>query len=246
MPLNRLAEQATLAAVCLRHPSYIPKRWRGAGLGMLRRLNRPWLRALDIGTVMDIGANIGQFALVIHEIFPAARIYSFEPLPECYATLCRKMRRVKNFRAFNCAVGAASGPTEFFRNEFSQASSALRMRPLHKEAFPHTQQTERITVNMIRLDDIIAELSIEGSMLCKIDVQGYEEGVIRGSEQLMRKAKVVIVEVSYRPLYEGQHLFHDVYAAMRSLGFSYHGNVGELRSPIDASVLQTDAVFIKP
>jgi FkbM family methyltransferase len=245
MDFDRVAEKALIAADCMRHPSYVLKRWRGVGLSMFRRLNRPWVRRLGIETVIDIGANVGQFSLVIHEICPAARIYAFEPLPECYEILCRRMSGVQRFRAFNCALGRAKGRVEFFRNEFSQASSALPMRPLHMEGFPYTKETERITVDMIRLDDVGEELTIEGPMLCKIDVQGYEEGVIRGGEGMIRKAKVVIVEVSYRPLYEGQPLFHEVYSLMVSLGFDYHGNLDEFRSPMDASVLQTDAVFIK-
>jgi len=245
MDFDRVAEKALIAADCMRHPSYLLKKWRGAGLAMFRRLNRPWLRELDIRTVLDVGANVGQFSLVIHEIFPAARIYAFEPLPECYETLCRRMSGVQTFRAFNCALGRVRGRVEFFRSAFSQASSALPMRPLHVEAFPYTKETEHITVNMMRLDDLAEELVIEGPMLCKLDVQGYEEGVIRGGGRLIGQAKVVIVEVSYRQLYESQPLFHEVYSLMVSLGFGYQGNLDEFRNPTDKSVLQTDAVFIK-
>jgi hypothetical protein len=49
-----------------------------------------WMRNLNIRTVLDVGANIGQFADQIHTIVPEAAIYSFEPLPECCELLVRR------------------------------------------------------------------------------------------------------------------------------------------------------------
>ena len=42
-------------------------------------------------TVLDVGANTGQFALEIHKILPQAMIYSFEPLKDCYEQLMHNM-----------------------------------------------------------------------------------------------------------------------------------------------------------
>jgi len=42
-----------------------------------------WLKGMNIRTVLDIGANIGQFASQFHRLLPDARLYSFEPLEDC-------------------------------------------------------------------------------------------------------------------------------------------------------------------
>jgi hypothetical protein len=60
-----------------------------------------WIRNLDIKTVIDVGANTGQFAAEIHAILPKAAIYSFEPLRECYDFLVDNMSHVPKFQAFN-------------------------------------------------------------------------------------------------------------------------------------------------
>jgi FkbM family methyltransferase len=61
----------------------------------------------SIQTVLDVGANTGQFATAaIHEILPEATIYSFEPLRECYDLLVKNMSYVSKFRAFNFALGS--------------------------------------------------------------------------------------------------------------------------------------------
>jgi hypothetical protein len=79
----------------------------------LRRINNKfepnrfkWIRDLNIRTVLDVGANTGQFAGEIHAILPEAAIYSFEPLRECYDPLVEKMSHVPKFRAFDFALAA--------------------------------------------------------------------------------------------------------------------------------------------
>jgi hypothetical protein len=47
------------------------------------------LRNLPINTVIDVGANLGQFAQEISEVFPHARIHCFEPLPNANQELLR-------------------------------------------------------------------------------------------------------------------------------------------------------------
>jgi hypothetical protein len=55
----------------------------------------------------------------------------------------------------------------------------------------------------------------------------------------------VLVEVSFRPLYEGQATFHRVYEILLGSGFSYAGSMDQLLSPVDDTVLQADALFLR-
>jgi hypothetical protein len=43
-----------------------------------------WIQNMNIKTVVDVGAHHGESAMQFHELFPNARIYSFEPLPDCF------------------------------------------------------------------------------------------------------------------------------------------------------------------
>src|SRR2546421_123255 len=62
------------------------------GIRIVRYEEYGWLKKSNIQTVVDIGANEGQFARLAAELFPAARILSFEPLPDVYERLVRSMR----------------------------------------------------------------------------------------------------------------------------------------------------------
>jgi FkbM family methyltransferase len=113
-----------------------------------------WIRNLNIRTVLDVGANTGQFAGEIHAILPEAAIYSFEPLRDCYDLLVQKMSHVPKFRPFDFALGSEASEVEMHRSEFTPSSSILRMGELHKRALPFTSKEtlEKITVK--RLDDV--------------------------------------------------------------------------------------------
>ena len=53
-------------------------------------------------------------------------------------------------------------------------------------------------------------LPLKPNLLVKIDTQGFEDRVIRGGEQTIKKASIVVVEVSFTKLYEHQPLFSDL------------------------------------
>src|ERR1035441_4297177 len=79
-----------------------------------------WLSTFNIETVIDVGANVGQFADWISPIFPKAQIYCFEPLPDCVQTLREKSScRRGTMHVFPFACGETSRQTAFYESAFS-------------------------------------------------------------------------------------------------------------------------------
>jgi len=200
---------------------------------------------MSIRTVLDIGANTGQFAWQIHRVLPDARLYSFEPLEDCYNELLKRMGHVSRFHAFNFALGDRNGQAQIYRNDFTPSSSLLSMEELHKQAFPFTSKATVKAIEIRRLDDISHELEIVDNLLVKIDVQGFEDRVILGGEKLISRASILIVETTFLPLYKDQVLFETIYDMLRQRGFVYAGSEHTIRNPNDGSILQCDSVFCK-
>lgn len=210
-----------------------------------RKSRRFWLKNQNIKTVFDIGANTGQFAMMIHNMLPQASIYSFESLKDCYEKLLIHMRYCHKFKGFNLALGDEDSETEFHHCEFPQSSSLLQMGDLHKQEFPFTKRETIERIKVRRLDGIVYDLNCDENILVKIDVQGFEDKVILGGWQLISRAKIVIVETSFEMLYEGQPLFNTIYDILRQMRFSYKGNFDQMSSPIDGRILQSDAIFVR-
>jgi FkbM family methyltransferase len=205
-----------------------------------------WLRDLRINTIIDIGANKGHFSSEIHSIFSDASIFSFEPLPDCFALTQKRMLGVSNFHAYNIALSDTPGTVTMHRSSYSGSSSLLPMAQLHKDLFPVTAGERPVQVKTDTLDNVMGSENIEEPILMKIDVQGFEHKVLAGAVRTLRRVKVIIIETSFRELYLGQPLFGDIYTILTGQGFEYKGTWDpDFRSPQDGSSIQQDAVFIR-
>jgi FkbM family methyltransferase len=248
MKLRDISAYIYRGLVMARHPEAIALRRRGIDYDHYRNLRRRWLLDAGIRTILDIGANTGQFARLAHEVWPAAAIYSFEPLPDCFEALKTALPASADFHPVNCALGAAAGTLEFRKALHTPSSSFLQMTDLHKEAFPESgggQEERTLSVAVRTLDEVARELPLWENVLIKIDVQGYEANVIAGGAETVRRAAAVIMETSFRKLYEGQPLFEDIYETMRGLGFDFQGNMEQMVSPADGTVVQADSIFVR-
>ena len=243
--LKKIGRKISRLGDVIEQPHLLNVYLRGIPVRMYENLNKRWLLNASIRTVFDVGANTGQFARTIHELLPEAFIYSFEPLSDCCRELQRTMEKAQNFRAFNTALGDREGETMIHRSEWSPSSSLRPMAQLHKENFPLTARTSRESVHIGKLDDYSDQLSIRDNVLVKLDVQGYEDKVIAGGRRLIERARILVVEASMEPLYEGQPLFREIFTLLSTLGFSYKGNLNQASSRIDERVLYCDAVFMR-
>jgi FkbM family methyltransferase len=204
-----------------------------------------WLQNMNINTVIDVGAHQGEFAIQIHQILPKAKIYSFEPLQDNFNELNSNLNNLQNFKSFKLAVGDHQGQMEMYSNDFSPSSSILKTSQLHKDNFPFSATAKLEKIEISTLDEIVKSLELEDNILLKIDVQGYEDKVIRGAKKCLDNIQAIIIETSFTPLYEGQPLFVDIYQMLIEQGFVYSGSLAELKSPLDGIPLQQDSLFIK-
>jgi FkbM family methyltransferase len=244
--IKRLGRKAAhVAPLVARNPRLLPLMRQGVHPEHYTRLNGAWLQQGNFRTVLDIGANTGQFALTVRAMLPDATIYAFEPQDECYLALQESFAGLPRLHAMRTAVGDEDGEITFHRNAFSQSSSVLEMSDLHKETFPWATTSQDITVPIHRLDSLRGQVTIEPALLVKIDVQGYEDRVLRGGAEVIRQAAAVLIETSFAPLYTGEASFAGVYAQMTGLGFRFAGNLDQVANPATSLPLYADALFVR-
>jgi FkbM family methyltransferase len=194
-------------------------------------------------TVLDIGANTGQFAQLVRQLLPNSRIISFEPLLQCFEQLTMQQAHLAPFVAYPFALGDKDITTHIHHNHFSPSSSLLTMERLHKEEIPNTAHTVAEEIQVRRLDGIAEELQLEDPVFIKLDVQGYTAPVLRGGEHVVRRACALVAEVSVQPLYQGETTFDQAYKILTEWGFVYRGNVDQWCSERDGRILQCDCLF---
>lgn len=196
----------------------------------------------ELGTIIDVGANKGQFALASTKRFPHANVISFEPLPEQYEKYKKNLGKLKRVKIHNVALGSEAGIIDFYRNEHSHASSALPISDEQKKAIPETANTTKIQVKVNRLDEAISENEINGLTLLKLDVQGYERNVLEGATKLLSKIDYIVFEASFIPMYNGEPLFDEMHRFLKDIGFELIAPVGFLEDK-NGDILQMDFLY---
>lgn len=204
-----------------------------------------WIGEQSFKSIVDIGANVGQFGKKIRQFYPDAKLYSFEPIPFVCDELNLNFEGDNNFKSFNVGLGDSEGKTKFFLNLFSDSSSMLPIGELHKKNYPYTKDEIEIEVTVKKLDNCFEEGELQKPYLVKIDVQGFEEQVIRGGIEVIKNADMIITESSYKELYEGQSLFDALYEKLKGFGFDFMGNFEQMESAFNGEPLQGDAIFQK-
>src|SRR6185295_7058530 len=97
-------------------------------------VSRLFRLGLSLGTIVDVGANVGQFAVASAKYFPNASIHSYEPVPECFLRLQRAAARLNNLKACELALSAEVGELSMNVNSHTQSSSVLPLAKLHRAA----------------------------------------------------------------------------------------------------------------
>jgi FkbM family methyltransferase len=196
-------------------------------------------------TIIDIGANIGQFAVASAKLFPGVAIHCFEPNPESVARLSKNLSKLPNTFVYPIACGERNGEVEFRVNAYSPSSSILPLGPAHKAAFPRAEEKATINVKLSTLDDALDGVPIEHPTLLKIDVQGYESNTLLGAKKTLRQIDYVVIETAFKPMYEGDSVFADVCSILEADGFRFARPVDFATAQGTGEITHIDALFVR-
>jgi len=200
-----------------------------------------------VDVVLDVGANVGQFAMAIRKTGFEGRIVSFEPLQDAHAQLSLACRQDPRWEAApKVAIGAQESEVEINVAGNSFSSSVLPMLEDHVKAAPDSVCVDVERVPQAPLDIAARSYVRERDVtFIKIDTQGYEGFVLDGATEVLSNAVGLHVEVSFVPLYVGQPLFDDIVDRIRAAGFCLWGIWNGIHDPESGRMLQVDATFFR-
>lgn len=199
----------------------------------------------NLRTIIDVGANKGQFAIAAHREFKDADIYSYEPVPNTFKKLEYNTKNIDKINVFNFGLGDSNSEIDFYENEYSHASSALPVSDIQVKVAPQTKKTRTIKVPIKRLDDVFEKINTnDGLILLKIDVQGFEKEVLLGGGQFLNRVDYLLFETSFERLYDGEPLFDEMNDFVKKQGFKLIRPVGFWQTK-DLQILQMDMLYGK-
>lgn len=205
------------------------------------------LKHHGVNLVIDVGANVGQFAQGLRSAGYAERLLSFEPLAHAHARLLEASRRDDRWDiAPRMVIGDHKGETEIHVAGNSVSSSVLEMLEPHAIAAPKSRYVASETVAVNTLDGIlIGKMQADTVPFLKVDTQGYEDRVLDGAPGVLARACGLQLELSFVPLYEGQKLFDELTTRVCALGYSIWAVWPGFCDRESGRMLQVDAVFFR-
>jgi len=174
-----------------------------------------YLSELDIEKIIDIGAHKGEFLESMLKIEKLSFFYAFEPQKNIFNELNQKFSKNENIKLFNLAIDKEIANKKLKINKLSMTSSlaeinekSLYLKFKNFLTFTKSNYEEEYDVQTNTVDKIFEGISLKKTLL-KIDVEGFEMNVIKGSQIKLKEITFVLLENQFGNHYKNNN-FNDV------------------------------------
>lgn len=202
------------------------------------------LKSYQLNSVIDVGANRGQFTTMIFDLFPNSNIIAFEPLAEPFRKLVEVTSRFTNIRTVNTAIGPEKANLPINVATRDDSSSLLQITAMQEAVFPQTGYKRTDYVEVAPMTNYVSSSDLKSPCLLKIDVQGFELQVLKGCYELISNVDLIYVETSFVELYDGQPFAYDIINYLHPRGFQLSG-IYNLHYTKAGHPVQGDFLFVR-
>jgi len=193
--------------------------------------------------IVDIGANIGWYSIVLARKARQGRVFAFEPMPTTFTYLQKNLllNRTNNVETFNYGLSDKKETIEFFFDP--NLSAATSARNIYEDPTKH-----RVSANVCRMDDVLADL--ERIDLIKCDVEGAEIFVLYGGIETLRRTKPILFLEMLRK-WTAKFAYHPnkIIELLSNLGYHCYcvedSKLLEI-TRVDEETIQTNFFFLDP
>ena len=222
---------------CLQNPKFYKSYFHG--VAPLFELSPLVKKISKAKTLIDVGSNKGQFGLLTRKFFPDIKIHSFEPQIE-ELNIQKKILGSNNINYYNFALGSEEKISNLYITERKDSSSLLK--PIETNSKKYLAKEIR-KISVKRLDKLPGLNNIERPSILKLDVQGFELEVLKGSNEILNFIDYIITEVSFVEIYENQVMENKLVDFIQSKSFKLEAKCN--LSKIREKFFQEDILFIK-
>jgi FkbM family methyltransferase len=206
------------------------------------------LNHLAVDLVLDVGANVGQYASIHLRDWTGytGRIASFEPVESCFAKFAGAALADTAWTAMPYGLSDVAGPRTINVPVGQEDLSSLHGYTTVGEKMTETTTTTAQEIDLRRLDDEIDALAKPADRLAlKVDVQGHEAAVLRGAAETLKRVVLVEIEMPLVAMYDGQETFADLLAILADAGFSPVGMSSNYVDPETGRAMDADVFLVR-
>jgi FkbM family methyltransferase len=178
----------------------------------------------DGAIILDIGANIGKATAKLAKLFPNSKVHAFEPIQSTRETLIASVFGFSNVVVHGKALGSSNSV------ELMTAEDNSQVNRIVSSVCEATRKHERVEVTTV--DGFLAEIGNPHVGLMKIDTEGFDMDVLRGSAHAIESGNIdlIVVECTFNPRGAPHVDVIEVVSFMRAAKYEvvavYSSNVG--------------------
>ena len=205
------------------------------------------IRARKIECVFDVGANTGQYGKLLRQIGYQGHILSFEPVRHVFEMLEAAARQDPKWACFQNALGESEEQKNINVYESTDFSSFLEANAYCKNTFASIEVTHSEAVRVSPLQDIYPDIMKDiGDVPCmlKMDTQGYDLNVFRGSYGILDRIEAIQSEISIINIYDDMPDGLDALRIFREHGYDVSGMFPVNRDETLAAI-EFDCLLVK-
>lgn len=202
-----------------------------------------------INTILDVGANTGQYGKYLRKLGYRGEILSFEPIKSSYEELRKKADNDSRWLAFHKALGRQTGKQTLNVMQGSTFSSFRSPSDFGKKKFSqqlnisHTEDIDISTVDVF-LTQEITKLD-QRKILLKMDTQGFDLEVFAGALKSLDNILAIQTEIAFTPIYENMPTHLETLQALHRQNYTLSGLYPISRNHSSLGLIEGDCVFIK-
>ena len=149
----------------------------------------------------DVGANIGIYSLYTSKSYPNAKIFAFEPDSQSFSSLCKNIYINKfNIHPYQFAISNASGIGAVRLSSMNAGAGACSFEGDYKFIDVDRSKIFEQGIFFCSLDELVTKYGLPIPNYLKIDVDGIESTILKGSEMVLRsnQCRGILVEFQYK------------------------------------------------
>lgn len=170
-----------------------------------------YLKKTKISMVVDVGAHQGEFIKAVNYIKNIKKIYGFEPQKKMFKFLNQKFKNKTKFNFYNLALDKKKSKKYFYINNLTSTStlSVFNKKSLYlkfKNFFTQEKYnySKKIPINTTTLDISLKKINLKNCLL-KIDVEGFELNVLKGSKKKLNEIDYILIENQFGNHYKNNN-----------------------------------------
>lgn len=145
--------------------------------------------------LLDVGANIGKYSLMLRDAFPEAKVYAFEPNINAFKILQENLGG--KVECLNLGMGADQKAGKLFTYSDTPSSAHTSAYEDMFRLFHKSDDLTTVEFQMTTVDRFCKERGIEKIDLLKIDTEGGELQVLKGASGMLSAGRVKVIQFEF-------------------------------------------------